>query len=109
MALRSVEAIIHPDGRIEALEPLRITSPQRAIITVLEEAPMSPGATDVSELPENKRIEAVLIAAGLVRPRPPLTSDISIPTAAELKEVAERLPAGLSLSEYIIAEREEGW
>lgn len=36
--LRTIEAVIEPDGRVRLLEPLSLTAPHRALVTVLEES-----------------------------------------------------------------------
>lgn len=35
--LRTFEAVIEPDGRVRLLEPVSLTAPCRALVTVLEE------------------------------------------------------------------------
>ena len=37
--MRTVEAIIEPSGEVRLVEPVRVTSPRRALVTILEEAP----------------------------------------------------------------------
>ena len=37
--MRTVEAIIETDGVVRLVEPVRVTSPRRALVTILEEAP----------------------------------------------------------------------
>lgn len=36
--LRTLEAVVEPDGRVRLLEPLGITTSHRALVTVLEES-----------------------------------------------------------------------
>lgn len=36
--LRTIEAVIEPDGRVRLLEPLTVREPRRALVTVLDEA-----------------------------------------------------------------------
>lgn len=35
--LRTIEAVIEPDGQVRLLEPISVGSPQRALVTVLDE------------------------------------------------------------------------
>ena len=37
--MRTVEAIIETSGEVRLVEPVRVTSPRRALVTILEEAP----------------------------------------------------------------------
>ena len=37
--MRTVEAIIQPSGEVRLVEPVRVASPRRALVTILEEAP----------------------------------------------------------------------
>jgi hypothetical protein len=37
--MRTVEAIIEPNGEVRLVEPVRLPSPRRALVTILEEAP----------------------------------------------------------------------
>lgn len=37
--LKTFEAIVNPDGRVQTKEPLRVNSPQKAILTLLGEEP----------------------------------------------------------------------
>ena len=37
--MRTVEAIIEATGEVRLIEPLRLPSPRRALVTILEEAP----------------------------------------------------------------------
>jgi hypothetical protein len=37
--MRTVEAIIQPNGDVQLVEPVQVSSPRRALVTILEEAP----------------------------------------------------------------------
>ena len=37
--MKTVEAIIEPSGEIRLMEPVRVASPTRALVTILQEAP----------------------------------------------------------------------
>jgi hypothetical protein len=44
--IRTVEAVIDEQGAIRLLEPVQVTGPRRALVTILEEEPVEPvGAT----------------------------------------------------------------
>ena len=47
--MRTVEAIIEPNGEVHLVEPLRLLSPRRALVTILEEAPTGHDAALLSE------------------------------------------------------------
>jgi hypothetical protein len=38
--MKTVEAIIEPSGEVRLVEPVRVSSPRRALVTILEEAPL---------------------------------------------------------------------
>ena len=37
--MKTVEAIIETNGEVRLIEPIRVSSPRRALVTILEEAP----------------------------------------------------------------------
>jgi hypothetical protein len=37
--MRTVEAVIQPNGEVVLVEPVQLPSPRRALVTILEEAP----------------------------------------------------------------------
>ena len=37
--MRTVEAVIETNGEVRLVEPVRLPSPRRALVTILEEAP----------------------------------------------------------------------
>jgi hypothetical protein len=47
--MRTVEAVIEPNGEVRLMEPVRVPSPRRALVTILEEAPVVHEATLLSE------------------------------------------------------------
>ena len=47
--MRSVEAIIEPTGEVRLIEPIVVSSPCRALVTILEEAPADRDAAFLSE------------------------------------------------------------
>jgi hypothetical protein len=47
--MRTVEAIIEPTGEVRLIEPVVVTSPRRALVTILEEAPTDHEAALLSE------------------------------------------------------------
>ena len=53
--IRTVEAVIEPDGSIRLLEDVRLPAGCRALVTVLEEA--APGAHDTTLLSERALAE----------------------------------------------------
>ena len=47
--MRTVEAIIQPNGEVQLVEPVHVSSPTRALVTILEEAPHVLDAALLSE------------------------------------------------------------
>jgi len=47
--MRTVEAVVEPNGEVHLIEPIRVPSPRRALVTILEEAPTVPDAARLSE------------------------------------------------------------
>lgn len=43
--MKTVEAVIEPTGEVRLFEPVHVTSPRRALVTILEEAPDSGSET----------------------------------------------------------------
>jgi hypothetical protein len=37
--MKTVEAVIEPSGEVRLVEPVRVATPRRALVTILEEAP----------------------------------------------------------------------
>jgi hypothetical protein len=47
--MRTVEAVIEPSGEVHLVEPVRLPSPRRALVTILEEAPEASETALLSE------------------------------------------------------------
>jgi hypothetical protein len=47
--MRTIEAIIEPNGQVRLIEPVRLPSPRRALVTILEESPTVHDAALLSE------------------------------------------------------------
>jgi hypothetical protein len=47
--MRTVEAIIQPSGEVQLTEPVQVSSPRRALVTILEEPPRMDDALLLSE------------------------------------------------------------
>lgn len=47
--MKTVEAIIEPTGEVRLVEPVHVSSPRRAFVTILEEAPTAQDAALLSE------------------------------------------------------------
>jgi hypothetical protein len=47
--MKTVEAVIEPTGEVHLAEPVHVTSPRRALVTILEEAPGANETTLLSE------------------------------------------------------------
>lgn len=55
--LRTIEAVIEPDGHVRLLEPLELTTAHRALVTVLEESDDERGANITALLSEQALAE----------------------------------------------------
>ena len=47
--MKTVEAIIEPNGEVRLVEPVHVLTPRRALVTILEEAPSGNDAALLSE------------------------------------------------------------
>ena len=47
--MRTVEAVIEPSGEVRLIETVHVSSPRRALVTILEEAPLAHDAALLSE------------------------------------------------------------
>jgi len=47
--MRTVEAVIEPNGEVRLIESIRLPSPRRALVTIMEEAPSVHDAALLSE------------------------------------------------------------
>jgi hypothetical protein len=45
-AMQTFEAVIEPTGEVRLIEPVIVSSPRRALVTILEEAPSEAGSTN---------------------------------------------------------------
>lgn len=55
--LRTIEAVIEPDGSVRLLEPLALTTSHRALVTVLEESADAAGGNVTALLSEHALAE----------------------------------------------------
>jgi hypothetical protein len=102
---RTIEAILHPDGTIELLEPLPGNGRRRALLTILEETPAS--TTDTPPLTDAERLDAALRAAGLLHNADAIPATLEPLSTEERAALAQRNTGGTPLSQIIIEEREE--
>jgi len=49
LSMRTVEAVIGPNGEVRLVEPVHLPSPRRALVTILEESPSINDAALLSE------------------------------------------------------------
>jgi hypothetical protein len=101
---RTIDVIVHPDGTIETLEPVAVSSSRRALLTILEEAPanVSPVADD------DAAIDALLLAAGLQEVAEDVPADLEPLSEEALDALWARIPAGTPLSQIVIEDRAGG-
>ncbi len=108
MTIQTIEAVLMPDGTIRLSQSLHAKTPQRVLVTLLDEPARLAFPETIQS--ERDRIDAVLIAAGLMQPREPqvLTGLLSDTERADLaKRMAHA--GGKPLSEVILEDREERW
>jgi hypothetical protein len=99
---RTVEVIVHPDGRIELLEPITGLAPRRALLTILEEPPPA-----VPPRSSDEALDALLRAAGLQEDLDELPADLEPLSEEALSALWARIPAGTPLSQIIDEDRDE--
>ena len=101
----TIEAIIHPDGTVELLEPIAGAGRRRALLTILDELP----AADVDPAPQSDgaRLDAALRAAGLLDEADDIPDNLEPLTEAERVALWAHIPAGTSLAQIVIDDREE--
>lgn len=102
----TIEAIVHPDGRIQPLEPLAISGPRRALLTILDEPPVEVSAQPGGN-PSTTAFFAQLQAEGLIEPLEDIPADVMPLSEEERKALARRQPTGTPLSQIIIEDRDE--
>jgi hypothetical protein len=103
---RTIEAILHPDGTVELLEPIADSGPRRVLVTILEE-PATPAPLSAPPLSEGERLDAVLRAAGLLDDTSDIPADLEPLSDEARATLARRIPHGTPLSTIIHEDREE--
>jgi predicted DNA-binding antitoxin AbrB/MazE fold protein len=91
---------IYENGVLHPLGDLNLREHSQVKLQILEVIPSA------LEADEARRVEEALIAAGLVKPRTPI-SNLPHISAQRREELARLYAVGGPLSELIIAEREE--
>lgn len=130
---RTIEVIVHADGRIEPLEPIVVSGDQRGLLTILETpsevteaaqnstlaalmaqlqsegllAAPEPGAVQASPIDDTIMIDALLITAGLQEMPGDIPESLEPLTEAALDALWGRIPDGTPLSQIVIEDREE--
>ncbi|MCS6937913.1 MAG: hypothetical protein RMJ55_01420 [Roseiflexaceae bacterium] len=100
---RTVEVIVHADGRIEPLEPIVVSGTQRGLLTILETP------SDATEAPQNITVAtliAQLRAEGLLTSLESGAVEKQL-SLAERIALAQRVSDGRPLSQVILEDREE--
>ena len=64
--LRTIEAVVEPDGSVRLLEPLSVPSARRALVTVLDESPGSSSLADWNRPEEDAAWQHLQTGAELV-------------------------------------------
>ena len=104
---QTIEVIVHPDGRIEAMEPIATTHTRRALLTILDE-PVAVSATRPSgSAAEAAQVDAALRSAGLLDVLDDLPAQLQPLTETARAALAASIPPGSSLSQIISDERAE--
>jgi hypothetical protein len=100
---RTVEVIIHPDGRIESLEPVAGPGTRRALLMILEE-PQHPAATPATD---DAVLDILLRAVGLQEEPQEIPADLEPLSEEALSELWKSMPTGTPLSQIITEDRDE--
>lgn len=100
---RTIDVIVHPDGTIEPLELVTVTCSQRALLTILAQAPAA--GSVVAD--DDAAIDALLIAAGLQEVPEDIPVDLEPLSEEALDALWARIPVGTPLSQIVIEDRQE--
>jgi hypothetical protein len=100
---RTIEVIIHPDGRIEPMETITGAITRRALLTILNEPPVMPSPL----VHDNIALDTLLSAAGLLELPSEISADLEPLSEETLDALWARIPVGTSLAQIIIEDREE--
>lgn len=129
---RTIEVIVHADGRIEPLEPIVVSEERRGLLTILEtpaeatEATQSitlatlfaqlqsegllaspkPGAAR-TPLIDDATLDALLLTAGLQETPEDIPESLEPLSEVALDALWRRIPDGTPLSQIVIEDREE--
>jgi hypothetical protein len=104
---RTVEAIIHPDGHVEMLEVVASDAPRRALLTILDEPPVSASEPMPETTDQSDQMDVLLRAAGLLVVPEEISADLESLSEEDLDRLWARIPPGIPLSQIIHEEREE--
>ena len=77
--MKTVEAVIEPTGEVRLIQPVYVTSPRRALVTILEEAPERKAKNQTRKAKSNRRLKS--LCSALQRERNP----------AKVREIKDRL------------------
>lgn len=100
---RTIDVIVHTDGTIEPLEPVAVSGPRRALLTILEDAP----ASATAPANDDAAIDALLVAAGLQEVPEEVPDSLSPLSEEALDALWARIPTGTPLSQIVLEDREE--
>ena len=103
---RTIEVLVHPDGRIEPLEPLVVSGPRRALLTILDEPPVEVSARP-GVSPSSAEFFAQLQAEGLIEVPEDILATLQPLSQEEREALARRQSPGTPLSQIIIEEHDE--
>lgn len=101
---RTIEGIVHTDGRIEPLEAVAPPGPRRVLITILDEAPAlanAPGSL------RHEQLRAALRVGGLLDEAEDISDALMPLSRDERLALAQSVPGDLRVSTAILEEREE--
>lgn len=104
---QTIEVIVHPDGTIEALEPIATTQARHALLTILDEPAAASAAQRPAPLSEAAHVDAVLRAAGLLDTLDDVPGELQPLSEKARAALAASIPVGSSLSQIISDERTE--
>jgi hypothetical protein len=100
---RTIDVLVHADGTIEPLEPIRVSGIRRGLLTILDEAP----ATGSAVGGDDESLDALLLAAGLQEVPEDIQEGLEPLSEEALDVLWARIPAGTPLSQILIEDRED--
>jgi hypothetical protein len=95
---QTIEVIVHPDGTIEALQPITATQARRALLTILDDPVVASVMQPPAPATEAAQVDAALRAAGLLDTLDDAPAQLQALSEAARAALAASIPAGSSFT-----------